>query len=126
MTVATALGGFWLPGPLIDRDRRLEGPSIIVDVRPFHSGEELPARRPQALDVLPLPLGKQHVESQRALADPLARDHDQPVVRQIGSTFEGMNRALCTRITSASPSASKAVSGPDSILVVITRPGPAR
>ena len=69
--------------PLVDGDRRLQA-FDAVDVRPLHLLEELPRVDRQALHVLPLPLGQQRVERQRALARPAdAGDHHQPIARNV-------------------------------------------
>ncbi len=69
--------------PLIDRDRRLQ-PVDQVDVGPFHLVQELPGVDRQAFDVLPLPLGKQGVEGQRAFARPAGPgDDDHPVAGEV-------------------------------------------
>ena len=69
--------------PLVDGDRRLQALDA-VDVGPLHLVEELPRVDRQALDVLPLPLGQQRVERQRALPRPAdAGDHHQPIPRNV-------------------------------------------
>ena len=68
---------------LVDRDRRLQAVDA-VDVRPLHLLEELPRVDRQALHILPLPLGQQRIERQRAFPRPAdARDHDELVARDI-------------------------------------------
>ena len=52
---------------LVDGDRGLEAVDV-VDVGPLHLIEELPGVDREALDVLPLPLGEQRVEGERAFA----------------------------------------------------------
>ena len=52
---------------LVDGDRGLEAVDV-VDVGPLHLIEELPGVDRQALDVLPLALGEQRVEGERAFA----------------------------------------------------------
>jgi len=51
-------------GALIDRDRRLQTLDQI-DVGPFHLVQKLPRVDRQALDVLPLPFGKQGLLSSK-------------------------------------------------------------
>ena len=67
MTVATVLRGLLAAGPLVDRDRRLQALDQ-VDVGPLQLVEELPGVDREAFDILPLPLGIERVEGQRALA----------------------------------------------------------
>ena len=68
---------------LVDRDGRAEAVDL-VDVRLLHLAQELAGVRGQALDVAPLPLGVDGVEGEAALAAAReARDHDQPVTRQL-------------------------------------------
>ena len=70
-------------GALVDRDRRLQA-FDQVDVRAFQLVQELPGVDRQAFDVLPLPLGEQRVEGQRALARAAgAGDHDQAIAGQV-------------------------------------------
>jgi hypothetical protein len=68
---------------LLDRDRRRQALDQ-VDIRLLHELQELPRVRRQRFDIATLPLGVQRVEGQRALArSGQARDHDQPMSRQI-------------------------------------------
>ena len=79
VTVATVLRGLWLPGPLIDRDRRLKAVDQI-DVGPFQLVEELPGVDRQAFDVLPLAFGVERVEGQRTLARAAGAGDDHEAV----------------------------------------------
>ncbi len=54
-------------GPLIDRDGRLQALDQ-VNIGPFQLMQKLPGVDRQAFDILPLPLGEERVESQRAFA----------------------------------------------------------
>ena len=54
-------------GPLVDRNRRLQALDQ-VDVGPFELVQELPGVDREALDILPLALGIERVEGQRAFA----------------------------------------------------------
>ena len=63
--------------PLFDRDRRRK-PFDEIDVRLFHLIEELPGVGGKALDVTPLSLRIESIESERRLARPAhAGNHDQ-------------------------------------------------
>ena len=69
--------------PLVDRDRRLKALDQI-DVGPFELMQELPGVGREAFDVLPLALGIEGVEGQRAFARAArAGDDHEPVARQI-------------------------------------------
>ena len=68
---------------LVDRDRRGQ-PVDDVDVGLVHLPEELAGVRRQRLDVPPLALGVDRVEGEARLARARqAREHDQPVARQL-------------------------------------------
>ena len=55
-----------------------------MDIGPFELADELAGIGRQRFDVLPLPLGEERVEGQRALAGAAGpREHDQLVARQI-------------------------------------------
>ena len=70
-------------GLLLDGNRRRE-PLDQVDVRLFHLLEELARVRGQRLDIPPLPLGVDGVESERRLAGPRQPgDDDEPLARQV-------------------------------------------
>jgi hypothetical protein len=70
-------------GLLLDRDGRRQALDE-VDVGLLHQLQELPGVRGQRLDVAALALGVERVEGERALARAgQARDHDQPVARQV-------------------------------------------
>ena len=75
--------GIVAAGPLVDRDRRLKALDQI-DVGPFQLMQELPGVGREAFDVLPLPLGIERVEGQRALARPAGPgDHHEAVAGDV-------------------------------------------
>ncbi len=68
---------------LVDGDRGAQ-PVDLVDVRLLHLAQELARVRGEALDVPALALGVDRVERQARLAAARqARDHDEPVARQL-------------------------------------------
>src|SRR6185369_5690943 len=68
---------------LLDRDSRRQ-PLDRVDVRLLHLLQKLPGIRRQRLDIAPLPLGEQSVESQRRLPGPgHTGDDHQAVARDL-------------------------------------------
>src|SRR5207244_10351537 len=67
------------PRLLIDGNRRLKT-FDAVNVRPLHLLEELPGINRKALHVLPLPFGKESIESERTFARSAdAGNHDKPI-----------------------------------------------
>ena len=72
---------------LLDGDGRRK-PLDQVHVGLFHELQELPRVGREGLDVAPLALGVERVEGERGLARARqARDHDEPVARQVEVTF---------------------------------------
>jgi hypothetical protein len=70
-------------GPLVDANDRLQ-PFDRIDFGPLQLLDELPGIDRQALDILPLPLGKQRIKRQAALAGPAgASDHHQLIARNV-------------------------------------------
>ena len=89
------LRGILAAGPLVDRDGRLQALDQI-NVGPFQLMQKLPGVDRQAFDILPLPLGEERVESQRAFPEPLG-----PVMTTRRS--RGMSRSTFCRLWTRAP-----------------------